>query len=86
MAIVFTILSFAVSGAVIFAVLQAFPMGGNEIAEMRKIWTQERDLVLIIVGGVIVLYILLVRLVLWSGVRGAIKKADRLAAKSARKA
>ena len=84
MAFVFTFLAFVVSGVFVFAGLQFAPLAPDDVAVLRDIWQNESTLISIIFAVVFLLYILLMRLALWSGIRGEIKKSARLAAKQAR--
>ncbi|MBU2994549.1 ABZJ_00895 family protein [Octadecabacter sp. 1_MG-2023] len=86
MAFVFTVLTFAVSAAMIWVGTLIVPLTDVERGTMADMWNNDSQLLMMIAGGFAVFLILVIKLMLWSGVRGEIKKAERLAAKAARKA
>lgn len=86
MALVFTVLSIAVSGAIFMVLLQFFQPEEAAVAEMTAIWNNDRQVLLTIAGVFAVMLIPLNRLMLWSGVRGALKNEEKLAARAAKKA
>lgn len=82
MAVVFTVLAFAVSAAFFAASLQFAPLTGEEGESLSALWNDESSL-LFTIGGVFAMFLVLInRLMLWSGVRGEMKKAERAAGKS----
>lgn len=83
MALVFTFLAFVVSGVFVFVGLQFSPLTPGDVAVLRDLWQNESRLISIIFAVIFLLYTLLMRLALWSGIRGEIKKSARLAAKQA---
>lgn len=85
MAFVFTILAFVISGLVAFASFEFVGLNAAEKAELTSFLADEAQLIMIVGAIIFVMYFLAVRLMLWSGIRGEIKKAERLAAKAARK-
>ncbi|MCF2905138.1 ABZJ_00895 family protein [Octadecabacter sp. CECT 8868] len=85
MAVVFTLLTFAVSAVMIGVGTLIVPLTDGERGAMADMWNNDSQLLMMIAGGFAVFLILVIKLMLWSGVRGEIKKAERLAAKAARK-
>jgi uncharacterized protein YacL len=76
-AIAFTVLAFVVSGVLAALSLVILPLSPMEQAELSGLWNDEKS-ILLNVGAVLVV---INNVMLWSGIRGGIKKADRLAAR-----
>lgn len=85
MAVVFAILAFLVSGVVIWVGFRLALLSDAELRDVSMLWNGERQILLTVFAIFAVFLVLINKLMLWSGVRGAIKGAERLAAKSARK-
>jgi len=82
-AILFTVLAILISVALVFAYVKLAPGGDLVVADLKSIYQSNPGLVSKIFGGFSLFYLVMVRVMLWTGVRGAIKQEAKLAAKAA---
>jgi len=84
-AVWFTVLAFAVSVVVLWVMVIVRPLNIQEMPDLHAILGDGTTIVLSVLGVFAVLLTLLNRLMIWSGIRGAIKQEEKLTAKAARK-
>ena len=85
LAFIFTVLAFLLSAVVFWGGTFIEPLSQQESSEMNMLFNEERDILVIVVAFAAVFVLLTNMLMLWSGVRGEVKKAEKIAAKAARK-
>jgi hypothetical protein len=73
------------SAVAVWISLTLQPLSPAEVTELKSLFGEGLN-ILVTVGAVFGVFLILInRLMLWSGLRGEAKKAERLAAKQARK-
>lgn len=85
MALIFAILALVLSAVAVWINLTLQPLAPAEVAELKSLIGEDSGILIAVGAGFAVFLMLMNRLMLWSGLRGEFKKADRLAAKQARK-
>ncbi|MCW1950789.1 MAG: ABZJ_00895 family protein [Octadecabacter sp.] len=81
----FAILALVLSAVAIWISLTLQPLAPVEVAELKSLFSEGLNIMMTVVAVFALCLILITRLMLWSGLRGEHKKADRLAAKQARR-
>ena len=85
MAVIFTILAFVLTAGMMYAGTLIQPLSTYELSELQYLLNEERNMLLIVVAVGAVFLLLTNRLMLWAGVRGELKKAEKIAARKASK-
>ncbi|MEN8841634.1 MAG: hypothetical protein ABF288_10990 [Octadecabacter sp.] len=81
----FAILALVLSAVAIWISLTLQLLAPVEVAELKSLFSEGLNIMMTVVAVFALCLILITRLMLWSGLRGEHKKADRLAAKQARR-
>ena len=85
LALIFAVISFALSAAALWAGLASTQTTQEFSRDVSALWGQESRIMMGAFAALAVFLVLTNKLMLWSGIRGEIKKAERLAAKAAKK-